>query len=432
MSAGSIILNQPGVYFVDADGNVLSADDGTAIANHEGIIIAGSDGTNMRFMRVATDGTLRVDPTGTTTQPVSVASLPLPTGAATEATLATLATETKLELVRALLATIDADTSALVAVDYATQTTLASLLSAFNAEDFASETTLAAFKVAFDGTDFATQTTLASLLSSFNAEDFASETTLAAFKTNFDGTDFATQTTLAALLTAFNAEDFASQTTLAALLAAFNAEDFASETTLAAFKTAFDARDLATQTTLAALLVKNTEIDAVLDTIYTRQNDRTQKTQLTNGTIDVTVTADVGVNRLEIQGKVQSVGAIPPPATTPVIISADTPLTVGLDDTTYTIPDGLTFHLQQITCGNEDPTKGAVTTLIFDDGTEHIIERVYTAGFTVQAGYSDIVKARDGTVLLGNGAGTSDIIVRREKYSGSDIAIDSEVIGYVS
>lgn len=121
---------------------------------------------------------VRTDPTGTTTQPVSAASLPLPTGAATEttlaaanvnladietlltaikstdgikkitdplpagtnnigdvdvlssalpagaateATLATLATETKLEAVRVLLASIAAE-------DFATETTLAALL----------------------------------------------------------------------------------------------------------------------------------------------------------------------------------------------------------------------------------------------------------------------------------------------------------------
>jgi hypothetical protein len=80
--------------------------------------IGGSDGTNLQAIRVfdgdtgggtqyvlgailrksASGGTveagtssdpLRVDPTGTTTQPISAASLPLPTGAATEATLAT-------------------------------------------------------------------------------------------------------------------------------------------------------------------------------------------------------------------------------------------------------------------------------------------------------------------------------------------------------
>ena len=100
--------------------------------------------------------------------------LALPLGAATETTLTTLATETKLEAVRVLLASLDGK-------DYATQTTLASLLSAFTSEDFASETTLN------------------SLLTAFNAEDFASETTLAAFKTAFDSRDLATETTLDAV-----------------------------------------------------------------------------------------------------------------------------------------------------------------------------------------------------------------------------------------
>jgi hypothetical protein len=162
-----VVVNQPGVYLVDEDGNVITLADGTAIGTAEGILVMGKDGANGRIMRVAADGTVRVDPTGTTTQPVSVASLPLPAGAATEATLAS----------------IDGK-------EFATQTTLAALLSAFNSEDFA------------------TQTTLASLLSAFNAEDFASETTLA----SLNGKDFATQTTLAALLAAFSAEDFATAT----------------------------------------------------------------------------------------------------------------------------------------------------------------------------------------------------------------------------
>ena len=53
--------------------------------------------------------------------PVSVASIPLPTGAATEATLALVATEVKLEAVRVLLASLDGK-------DFSTQTTLASIL----------------------------------------------------------------------------------------------------------------------------------------------------------------------------------------------------------------------------------------------------------------------------------------------------------------
>ena len=118
---------------------------------------------------------------------VDVASSALPAGAATETTLATLATEAKLEAVRVLLNSLDGK-------DFATETTQATL---------ATETKLEAVRV---------------LLASI------------------DGKDFATQTTLAALLSAFNAEDFATQVTLAALLSAFNAEDFAHEATLASIK----------------------------------------------------------------------------------------------------------------------------------------------------------------------------------------------------
>lgn len=71
-------------------------------------------------------------------------------------------------------------TSSVLPTGAATQTTLAALLAAFNAEDFATQTTLLALLTAFNAEDFATQTTLAALLSAFNAEDFASQTTLAA------------------------------------------------------------------------------------------------------------------------------------------------------------------------------------------------------------------------------------------------------------
>jgi len=80
--------------------------------------------------------------------------------------------------------------------------------------------------------NFATETTLASILAdttSIAAEDFATETTLASIladTASIAAEDFATETTLAALA----AEDFATETTLAALAA----EDFATETTLLA------------------------------------------------------------------------------------------------------------------------------------------------------------------------------------------------------
>lgn len=81
------------------------------------------------------------------TQPVSLASQPLPTGAATEATQATLLTE-----------------ATFAAEDFATQTTLATLLTeaTFAAEDFASETTLAAMSAKLPAA-LGSQTSAASL-----------------------------------------------------------------------------------------------------------------------------------------------------------------------------------------------------------------------------------------------------------------------------
>ena len=82
------------IYGFDGSGYVeTSIRAGIAVPSGQpGFLALGSDGTNTRYIRMASDGTVRIDPTGTTTQPVSAASLPLPTGAATETTLATLLT----------------------------------------------------------------------------------------------------------------------------------------------------------------------------------------------------------------------------------------------------------------------------------------------------------------------------------------------------
>lgn len=167
--------------------------------------------------------------------------LALPLGAATETTLATLATETKLEAVRVLLASLDGK-------DFATETTLATL---------ATEAKLEAVRVllvSIDGKDFATETTLATLateakletvrvlLASLDGKDFATETTLATLATeskleavrvllaSLDGKDFATETTLATLATEAKLE------AVRVLLASLDGKDFSTETTLASIK----------------------------------------------------------------------------------------------------------------------------------------------------------------------------------------------------
>jgi len=165
-----------------------------------------------------------------------------------------------------------------------------------------------------------------------------------------------------------------------------------------------------------------------VETLRTNSDGRIEPVLVDSSGNEVTITQDGVVYRLEITGKVSVVGALPPPSTTAVDIFADTPLTVGSHDTTWTIPSGETFRLQNITVGNEDPTKGAVTEIIFDDGTEHVVERVYTTGQSISISFPDETTARDGTTMTGNG--TNTIIVRRAKYSGTNIAIDAVVRGY--
>lgn len=77
------------------DGKLTSFDLDTGAGTEDNL------GVNLRFAAsggsvqagTATDP-LRIDPTGSTTQPISAASLPLPTGAATEATLSTIDADT--------------------------------------------------------------------------------------------------------------------------------------------------------------------------------------------------------------------------------------------------------------------------------------------------------------------------------------------------
>lgn len=106
MTAAVVVANQPAVTLYDAAGVELAVKDGIAIpANTPRLLIAGTDATLVRTLRTAADGTVRTDPTGTTVQPVSVSSIPLPAGAATEATLATRASEATLAAFASIAAT---------------------------------------------------------------------------------------------------------------------------------------------------------------------------------------------------------------------------------------------------------------------------------------------------------------------------------------
>jgi hypothetical protein len=140
-----------------------------------------------------------------------------------------------------------------------------------------------------------------------------------------------------------------------------------------------------------------------------------------------------GKHRLSVEGKVSISVPPTPPAATAVTISADNPLDVSSTHTTnFLIPSGVTFNMTQITFGAEgDPNeKGSKATVSYVDSGSvvHIVERLYFTGFTAQI-FPDTDKARDGTLMLGNGT-TTYIRILRERLGGAALEIDCVVRGY--
>jgi len=162
-----------------------------------------------------------IDVSGANPVPISATSLPLPTGAATEATLASIDSK-----------------------DFATQTTLAALLTELQLKADLTETQPVSATTLPLPTGAATEATLASI----NGKDFATQTTLA----SIDAKDFATQTTLAALLVELQGKADLIETQPVSAASLPLPTGAATEATLASI----DAKDFATQTTLAALLTE--------------------------------------------------------------------------------------------------------------------------------------------------------------------------------
>lgn len=70
--SGVVVVNQLSAEIVNVDGYSAVLTNGVAIpSNVSALLVAGSDGSMVRFVRVGADGALRVDPTGTTAQPIS-------------------------------------------------------------------------------------------------------------------------------------------------------------------------------------------------------------------------------------------------------------------------------------------------------------------------------------------------------------------------
>jgi hypothetical protein len=147
----------------------------------------------------------------------------------------------------------------------------------------------------------------------------------------------------------------------------------------------------------------------------------------------VTVDPGDGKHRIAVDGKFSLSPPAPPSTATAVTIAADNPLDVSSNHTTdYTISNGVTFHMTQITFGAEgDPNeKGSKATISYVDSSsvEHVVERLYFTGFTAQV-FPDTAEARDGTEMTGNGS-TTKIRIIRERLGGAALEIDCVVRGY--
>lgn len=380
--------------------------------------------------------------------------------------------------------TLAALLAAFSAEDFSTETTLASLLAAFNGEDFATETSLAALLAAFNAEDFATQTTLASLLAAFNAEDFATETTLLAA----DGR----LTTIDAVLDSIKDVDGIKKITDqlpvgSNLIGKIQIRNPADDTTLGdkanpllieplgdnditgsiAALNAFVEVDTHGASMIAAqvlgtwvgTLVGEGSIDGttwfgisgfqvggtgVVSATTMNGNFRAnvngfmkmriRASLWTSGTANIQLNSTVRTGQIPVDGNgnigVRVVSTAPPAGVAATIIAADNPLTVGIHDTDFIIPNGQTFYLQQLVGGNEDHSKGASIEIIYYDGAvERVVHRDYYNGATHSTVFPDISEARDGTVMVGDGS-TKLIRIRRAKFSGTNIAIDGEVYGY--
>ena len=215
--AGSLLYTHSGVPLpddaqdVNVTGGSVSVTSGTIDAN--GKILSPN---NVDFLGDAAHP-LRTDPTGTTTQPVSVASLPLPSGAATEATLAALNTnagdiETILTNIRdtagvkKITDALPAGTNNIGDVDVVSSALPAGAATEATVATLATQATAALIKAKTDNLDVllstrATEATVATL---------ATQATAALIKAKTDNIDVllstrATESTVAAINTATGA-----------------------------------------------------------------------------------------------------------------------------------------------------------------------------------------------------------------------------------
>jgi hypothetical protein len=145
---------------------------------------------------------------------------------------------------------------------------------------------------------------------------------------------------------------------------------------------------------------------------------------------------DIDIDSLKVATRPQG---IPAGTTEFVLAQDDVDLEVGptpsYDETESAVIDnGHTLYLQSISSGAAgDPSeKGSKVEVYWREGagpTDHLIDRLYVIGSSIQIQLPATSKARDGTDFVGDGS-TTKVVIRRERLSTSAQEIDAVVRGY--
>lgn len=134
---------------------------------------------------------------------------------------------------------------------------------------------------------------------------------------------------------------------------------------------------------------------------------------------------------------------VPPPGTTPFQVAvSEAQLDVGSGGQVASphttlgpiIGSGVSLTLQTINAGTEGDSSenGSVVEIYWREGggpTDHLIERIYIMGETVQITLPDVTEARDGTAFTGDGSTTRIVVVRR-RLSVAALEVDFVVRGF--
>jgi hypothetical protein len=404
----------PVAIIYDSAGNEVTVTDGQVLGSTKGLPIAGQDGTNFQLIKTASDGTVKVDPSGTTAQPVTDNG-----GSLTVDGSVTVVDGGGSITVDGTVAVTDGG-GTITVDDGGTSLTVDGTVTVVDGggtltvDDGGTSLTV-------DGTVAVTQSTSPWVTSNAASSQADGHSVTIGTTTDADTVNTVIGR-LKKIISVLAGGLPAALTGSGNLKVAVN-EAIAAGTNRIGAVRPVDANDVALD------LARSTSIPSGTRGLLVVGEDGAT----TARALDVRVDPIDGIRRLQIEGKVVTAPAPPPPGGTAVTIAGDSPLSVStIEVTNYIIPNGVTFYVQQIVAGAEgDPTeKGSKIEVYFYDGTtEHIVDRIYITGFTQYGSYPNTGSSRDGTMMTGNGT-TKTIRVKRIRIGGSAQEIDAVVRGY--